>query len=227
MYVGVHSTYNLDDGYLGSGFLLKRAIKKYGTHNFKRQILHYCLSENHSLEYESMIVNETFLTRSDVYNLKLGGGNKVKFTQATKEKIRQATFAQLKAGNLNCGNRKGATYSKEHCQRQSIILKGKQRTQETKDRIRASKQGVKRSQCYLDSRTNNYKLTSPDQVIFFIKGHKSLKEFTNTHLLSFNNLLKHIGGSEIYLVPPNKLNKKSSLTRIKNTNGWKIEIISN
>ena len=38
-YIGRHSTDNLNDGYLGSGTILKRAIKKYGKHNFEIIIL--------------------------------------------------------------------------------------------------------------------------------------------------------------------------------------------
>ena len=41
IYVGVHSTYNLDDYYLGSGIAIKKSIKKYSRDSFKRQILHY------------------------------------------------------------------------------------------------------------------------------------------------------------------------------------------
>ena len=39
-YVGCHQTKNPNDGYLGSGKHLKRAIKKYGFDNFKVEILH-------------------------------------------------------------------------------------------------------------------------------------------------------------------------------------------
>lgn len=46
IYVGQHSTNNLDDGYLGSGTMINRAISKYGKENFKREVLEYCESSN-------------------------------------------------------------------------------------------------------------------------------------------------------------------------------------
>ena len=43
IYVGQHKT-SADDGYLGSGSLLKLAIKEFGKENFKREILEHCTS---------------------------------------------------------------------------------------------------------------------------------------------------------------------------------------
>lgn len=39
IYVGQHKTEILEDGYLGSGKLIRRAISKYGVENFNREIL--------------------------------------------------------------------------------------------------------------------------------------------------------------------------------------------
>lgn len=33
-YYGVHTTSDIDDGYMGSGVLLRRSIKKYGKESF-------------------------------------------------------------------------------------------------------------------------------------------------------------------------------------------------
>ena len=38
-YIGYHATKKLDDGYLGSGTILQKSLKKYGTKSFKKEIL--------------------------------------------------------------------------------------------------------------------------------------------------------------------------------------------
>ena len=74
IYIGCHSTDNLDDGYLGSEKYLKRAVKKYGKENFKREILKFFNNEKEMYDYEREIVNEDFIKDKNNYNASLGGG---------------------------------------------------------------------------------------------------------------------------------------------------------
>jgi hypothetical protein len=73
IYVGVHKTHDLNDGYMGSGKVVKAAIQKYGLDNFRLDIVEYFDSEQAMFEREWEIVTEQFLSRKDVYNLRRGG----------------------------------------------------------------------------------------------------------------------------------------------------------
>jgi hypothetical protein len=88
IYVGVHSTNNdaVFDGYIGNGVniyqpssikhpktIFQKAVKKYGFNSFERITLFRCSSKEEAYELESILVNEEFLNRDDVYNMKLGG----------------------------------------------------------------------------------------------------------------------------------------------------------
>ena len=73
IYVGMHETDNVDDGYLGSGKRLKRAIRYYGKEFFERRVLYYLDSREEMINKEIELVTEEFINRKDTYNLKLGG----------------------------------------------------------------------------------------------------------------------------------------------------------
>jgi hypothetical protein len=87
IYIGVHKT-NIEtfDGYIGCGIKLNNpssymnpttplqyAVKKYGTSNFKRITLATFDKVEDAFELEKQLVNQTFITRKDTYNAKLGG----------------------------------------------------------------------------------------------------------------------------------------------------------
>lgn len=76
-YVGVRSS-KVDprvhfDGYLGSGFALKRSIKKHGKDSFTRKVLVLCDSKEYAFYLESLFVNEDFVATQNTYNMTTGG----------------------------------------------------------------------------------------------------------------------------------------------------------
>jgi group I intron endonuclease len=73
IYIGKHSTENLDDGYLGSGNLLLKAVKKHGKENFSREILHTCSSDEAAFSKEIELVTEEFVKSDSTYNIIVGG----------------------------------------------------------------------------------------------------------------------------------------------------------
>lgn len=72
-YYGIHSTSKLEDGYLGSGTLLKRAINKYGRDNFKIEILEFFNSREELEKKEKEVVNLDEIRKAECMNLKVGG----------------------------------------------------------------------------------------------------------------------------------------------------------
>jgi group I intron endonuclease len=72
-YVGMHSTNNLKDGYLGSGKRLRYSIRKYGIENFKLEILEWFDTREALVERETQLVDEDLLKDEMCLNLKPGG----------------------------------------------------------------------------------------------------------------------------------------------------------
>lgn len=72
-YYGVHSTNNLDDGYMGSGKILHLAYEKYGVENFKKEILKFFDTADDMFAYEMEIVNDVLLDDELCYNIQKGG----------------------------------------------------------------------------------------------------------------------------------------------------------
>lgn len=65
-YIGSHWGHE-DDGYMGSGVLFKKAVKKYGKQNFKRILLEF---RNYTSRRELANAENFYLQRLDVVNKK-------------------------------------------------------------------------------------------------------------------------------------------------------------
>jgi hypothetical protein len=123
MYVGVHSTYNINDGYLGKGTAIKNALKKYGRTSFKRQILYFCLTREDAFNIESSIVDNTFALREDTYNLTSGGiesydhkknPNRNKFKHIYAENARKGYASMSESDKQRMFNNRKKTLEQPH-----------------------------------------------------------------------------------------------------------------
>lgn len=72
-YYGIHKTDSLEDDYMGSGKIIKLAIKKYGKDNFNKKIIILFNTYEEVLNYEKNIINDNLLKDPSCYNLKKGG----------------------------------------------------------------------------------------------------------------------------------------------------------
>lgn len=72
IYIGVHETPDLDDGYMGSGQHLVLAMRK-NPQDFRKDILEYFTDSESMYAREAEIVDWDFIQRDDTYNIRLGG----------------------------------------------------------------------------------------------------------------------------------------------------------
>ena len=123
-YIGQHRYDVLNDGYMGSGKILKQSIMKYGLENFRKEIL---ISHIPSREYAdkaeiNMIAIERRHGHSE-YNIVDGGqGFRGHHTEESKRKIGQAQIGNTHARGANFGNAyaKGNVLSEETRKRMGI-----------------------------------------------------------------------------------------------------------
>lgn len=69
----MHSTSNLEDGYMGSGKRLRYSIRKYGVETFTKEIIEFLDDRDSLAKREAEIVNEELINDPLCMNLKCGG----------------------------------------------------------------------------------------------------------------------------------------------------------
>jgi hypothetical protein len=148
-YLGMHQTKNLNDGYMGSGKYLKRAIEKHGIENFEKEILCLCESEQEMRDFEAGIINKEFLKEQEdlgtTYNLLEGG--KGGFGYLNKNKLNGKILITNKEHAKEMGKKGGLITQKKYKENnndnhpflkynyRSKRFLGKKHTKESKEKI--------------------------------------------------------------------------------------------
>jgi group I intron endonuclease len=97
---------NNDPKYFGSGVEIKQAIKEYGKHNFKKEIIEYCNDIEHLVERESYWLQQyNAETNSEFYNRTNKPFGNSGLSEETKKKISKAKkgIALNHGGNISKG----------------------------------------------------------------------------------------------------------------------------
>lgn len=153
-YIGQHKYTKLNDDYIGSGILLRRAIEKYGKENFVKEILYSNIQYKETADdvERFAITKERALGKAE-YNIADGGnggnlGEKVnkKISETLKSKRYEPWNKGKKIGpNSEESNRKRSEANKGKIRseeaRQHYLDAAKNRTQEHWEKIRQGRLG--------------------------------------------------------------------------------------
>ena len=192
-YCGMHSTSNLEDGYLGSGLKLRCSIRKYGKENFKLEILEFFDDREKLIEAEIKLITEELIDDEFCMNLMNGGsgGNAGFSTEQYREwaslggkkamqKIQNDPELKIKFTKIYSDTLK-RTHKEGKIKYGTFI--GKNHTEETKNKIGSAnskkQQGKLNSQygtCWITNSVENKKIKIEELENYislgWIKGRK-------------------------------------------------------
>ena len=127
IYLGVHSTNDMNDGYMGSGSALRKDVGKFGLEQFSKTILETFTNSEEMYLREEKIVNIDFLKRDDVYNIRIGGKGGFDHINSNEESIKKRIDNRTSESfmKMSEGGRKGGNNVSAEKRLQSSIAGGK------------------------------------------------------------------------------------------------------
>ena len=179
-YIGIHSTNNLNDGYVGSGVRIRNLKYKYGKIILKLEILEFSSNRKLLIEREVEIINSDLLKEKKCLNLKKGGyggfssdNHRNKFFKRSREysKLGNEKIKWLKENDEEWVKNLSIRLSETHKGIENF--KGKTHTEETKRKIgkvnSIIQKGEKNSQygtCWITNGTENKKIKLNDLILY-------------------------------------------------------------
>jgi len=110
-YVGQHIT--SADSYMGSGSYIKRAIKKYGKENFKKEFIEECKTQKETNERETYWIKKLNTLAPLGYNLVSIGQGHIFSEEMRKRAIK--SHRGINAGKNNANYKNGISLIKHYC----------------------------------------------------------------------------------------------------------------
>jgi hypothetical protein len=188
-YIGMHSTNNLDDGYMGSGRRLRASIRKHGVNNYKKEILEFFESRELLIEAEIKAITLEMLTDTNCMNLINGGtgGFISEEQQRHRSMCAGLKFSEIRKNNpnidkeyrekLSITTKKGIETGKIKTWKENYNWAGKKHSEETKKKISKSSKGMgfgkQNSQygtCWITKDGLNKKIKKEDIETYLIEG---------------------------------------------------------
>lgn len=154
------------DYYFGSGTILKLSIKKYGIHNFTKEILRICKSQK-----ELDVFEEIYIKRFDSINSKIG-------------------YNILSENPVGCGDKNPMKIESVKI-KNSILRRGKKASEEAKSNLSKALKGRKLSEEHKNniSKGNKGKIHS-EETIMKISNAKKGKKFSAKHKESLSKAMR-------------------------------------
>jgi group I intron endonuclease len=133
IYIGQHTTYNMNDTYLGSGTDFKKDVKQYGRGNFERVVLECGMQNQKELDEREIFWVAELNARDKTigYNI-LPGGSGIHLEHQSAESNRKRSVKMS-----------GRKHSKERCEINRLSHLGKEQTEEHRRNESISHQGQK------------------------------------------------------------------------------------
>jgi IS5 family transposase len=154
-YIGMHSTDNLNDGYLGSGVRLRKSIRKYGEAAHKTEILFELENRQAASDKERELI--TAELRKDPKCMNCGPGGEgyydrpatkeetsAKLSKASKQYVRTKEWYEKVVATRKANN--SYTHTPEAREKIRASLTGKTLTEEHKKKISEGGTGQKRTE---------------------------------------------------------------------------------